>query len=93
MFTTPFTLRSGDVLKVVHYDSSTTRIPSMVAAKDVGVSDPVTISGTVEVEREYIYAVMILYSSYMYSPNIFAGLLPTSFHPRTTVSGEQSLCT
>ena len=53
MFTSSIPLRSGDVLEVVRYDSSTTGIPSMVTAEDVGVSNPLIVSGTVEVEHEY----------------------------------------
>ena len=40
-------VRSGDDLEVVHYNDSTTGVPSMVQAEDVGVSDPLIISGSI----------------------------------------------
>ena len=46
---------------MVRYDS-TTGVPSMVTAEDVGVSDPLIISGTIstdDVESEYIYEMKI----------------------------------
>ena len=57
----PLPLRSGDALEVVRYDS-TTGVPSMVTAEDVGVSNPLIISGNIstgDVESEYIYEMKI----------------------------------
>ena len=60
MFTSLLALRIGVVSEVVRYESSTTGIPSVVTAEDVGVSDLLIVSGTVEVEREHIAIAVML---------------------------------
>ena len=44
---TLYLLRSDGALEVVRYDDSTTRLPSAVQAEDIGVTDPLIISGSV----------------------------------------------
>ena len=51
LYTVSLCIRSDGALEVVHYDDSTTRLPSAVQAEDIGVSDPLIISGSVIVSE------------------------------------------
>ena len=56
LFRALFSDRHEDAIEVVHFDTTTRGVPSLVEAQDIGVTSPLVISGSIMSEGDPSYS-------------------------------------